>query len=151
MAVDLVVLAPTHVSETAAKTMSLLLQQISSHARRLSRADLMAIAEQPNVTVFMAKVGADIVGITALVDAILPSRRTSYIEDVVVDEQHRSAGIGRQLVEAAIEYARRRGCVSVELTSNPQRIAANELYRRLGFDKCDTNVYRLDLGRKVRE
>jgi GNAT superfamily N-acetyltransferase len=67
------------------------------------------------------------------------------LEDVVVDGSHRGAGVGRALVEAAIEVARARGASHLELTSGPGREAANRLYRRLGFRPRETSVYRLAL------
>jgi ribosomal protein S18 acetylase RimI-like enzyme len=41
--------------------------------------------------------------------------------------------------------ARLRGARTVDLTSRPSRDAANRLYRRLGFEPRETNVYRYDL------
>jgi hypothetical protein len=34
---------------------------------------------------------------------------------------------------------------AAELTSQPAREAANAMYQKLGFEKRDTNVYRLNL------
>ena len=34
------------------------------------------------------------------------------------------------------------------LTSHPSRIAANNLYRSIGFEQYETNMYRLKLGNK---
>ena len=41
----------------------------------------------------------------------------------------------------------RDGVVVGMLTSNSKRVAANGLYRSLGFEMKDTNVYRMDLNR----
>jgi ribosomal protein S18 acetylase RimI-like enzyme len=49
------------------------------------------------------------------------------------------------LNRAAIAEARRRGAKNVSLTSRSSREAANRLYRRLGFEPYDTNLYRFDL------
>ena len=46
------------------------------------------------------------------------------------------------LNRAALEEAKARGAKDVSLTSRPSREAANRLYRRIGFDSRDTNVYR---------
>ncbi len=45
----------------------------------------------------------------------------------------------------ALEMAKDNGAVSVDLTSRPHREAANRLYKRLGFEMRDTNVYRYNL------
>ena len=73
-----------------------------------------------------------------------PTGRKASVEDVVVSSSCRGRGIGRQLVEAIIDYARLElAPVEIHLTSRPHRVAANELYRSLGFQQKETNVYRL--------
>ena len=68
-----------------------------------------------------------------------------WIEDVVVDESQRGKGIGKELTLFAIGFAKSLGAESVELTSRPSRIAANSLYKKLGFVLRETNVYRYTL------
>ena len=53
--------------------------------------------------------------------------------------------MGEAVNLAAIEEARTRGAVTVDLTSRPSREAANRLYQRLGFVQRETNVYRYSL------
>jgi ribosomal protein S18 acetylase RimI-like enzyme len=64
------------------------------------------------------------------------------IEDVVVDAESRGQGIARQLMQQAIKMAGVMGADKIDLTSAPQRIAANRLYQSLGFELKKTNVYR---------
>ena len=47
--------------------------------------------------------------------------------------------------EAAVHLAGDARARSVDLTSRPDRAEANLLYQRLGFNRRDTNVYRLQL------
>jgi ribosomal protein S18 acetylase RimI-like enzyme len=75
----------------------------------------------------------------------VPTGRRAWIEDVVVDETARGAGVGEALTNAAIEEARRRRVRSIDLTTRPSREAANRLYARLGFEPRDTNVYRFSV------
>ena len=90
--------------------------------------------------------GADsVVGAMVLVMFPLPSGLRAWIEDVVVDEVARGQGIGAALNRQAIQIARDAGARTVDLTSRPDREAANRLYARLGFDQRATNVYRLEL------
>ena len=44
-----------------------------------------------------------------------------------------------------VRLAREIGADQVDLTSAPEREAANRLYQRLGFERRETNVYRLPL------
>ena len=69
--------------------------------------------------------------------------REARLDDVVVDEACRGKGYARQLVSEAIEWAQAQGAASVELTSSADRIAANHLYRSMGFVLRETNVYKL--------
>lgn len=55
------------------------------------------------------------------------------IEGVRVDERYRDAGLGRRLLEHAIDKARARGCHVVQLTSDKQRPDAIRFYERMGF------------------
>jgi ribosomal protein S18 acetylase RimI-like enzyme len=86
-----------------------------------------------------------VVGSLTLVVFRIPTAVRAWIEDVVVDETARGRGIGEALNREALERARRAGAATVDLTSRPSREAANRLYQRLGFQRRDTNIYRLAL------
>jgi ribosomal protein S18 acetylase RimI-like enzyme len=55
------------------------------------------------------------------------------IESVRVRSDLRGRGLGRELIEHVLEIARGRGAARVELTTNAQRVRAQEFYRGLGF------------------
>lgn len=109
-------------------------------------AALERIVGHPANTVLIARDSADaMVGVMILVLFPLASGLRAWIEDVVVDEAARGRGIGAALNRHAIEIARQAGARTVDLTSRPDREAANRLYARLGFNQRNTNVYRLEL------
>jgi ribosomal protein S18 acetylase RimI-like enzyme len=125
-----------------------LVPQLSSSAAEISAADLADIISTPATTLIVARSStADrtIVGILTLVLFRIPTGIRAWIEDVVVDQSAQGRGIGEALSRAAIDLARDRGARTIELTSRPSRQAANALYRKLGFQPRDTNVYRLTL------
>jgi ribosomal protein S18 acetylase RimI-like enzyme len=84
----------------------------------------------------------EIAGLLALCVCKVPSGTKALVEDVVVDETQRGKGFGEALLKHAIGFSRSIGAESVELTSRPSRIAANRLYRKLGFALRETNVYK---------
>jgi ribosomal protein S18 acetylase RimI-like enzyme len=98
-----------------------------------------------SVTVFVARLGDEIVGTLSLATFAIPTGRRAWIEDVIVDPAHRGKGVASQLVEAALRLAAETGCRTVDLTSRPSRAEANRLYARLGFIRRETNVYRISL------
>lgn len=108
---------------------------------------LEAVVADPGVR-FFAAIGPDghIVGTATLCVSYSPTGRKGGIEDVVVSSACRGQGLGRRLMEHIIGYARTElSPIVLHLTSRPQRVAANRLYRSLGFQPYDTNVYKLPL------
>ena len=122
-----------------------LLPQLSSTASPLAIADLERIVSSTTCHLLVARSDDVIVGALTLVIFAIPTGVRAWIEDVVVDEGSRGTGVGEALSIAAIDEARRRGVRSIDLTSRPSREAANALYRKLGFEQRDTNVYRIQL------
>ena len=57
----------------------------------------------------------------------------SIIEGVRVHSAERSAGLGTELIEWAIEESREQGCTLVQITSDATRTDAHRFYERLGF------------------
>ncbi|TDC73378.1 GNAT family N-acetyltransferase, partial [Micromonospora sp. KC606] len=57
----------------------------------------------------------------------------ALIEAVRVRSDLRGQGLGRLLLEWAIDQARRRGCGLAQLTSDKSRADAHRFYRALGF------------------
>ena len=85
-----------------------------------------------------------IIGCASLCVFHSPTGRKASIEDVVVSSGSRKQGIGRALMEHIIDFARRElAPVDLHLTSRPERVVANEMYKELGGEKKGTNVYRM--------
>ena len=119
--------------------------QLSSSNPPPSAEALEAVAASDATRLLVARSDGQIVGSLTLVLVRIPTGLRANIEDVVVDERSRGQGVGRALNEHALELARAAGAVTVDLTSRPSREAANRLYRRLGFEARDTNVFRYRL------
>lgn len=67
------------------------------------------------------------------------------IESVVVSSQCRCKGYGKALMQHMIDVAKSMGTHHIKLTSNPKRVAANSLYQEMGFEKYETNCYKMVL------
>jgi ribosomal protein S18 acetylase RimI-like enzyme len=72
-----------------------------------------------------------------------------WLEDLYVDAEARGTGLGRALVEAVLDRARRRGCRRVELDVNSENPAAFALYRSLGFETGKTGGRDLLMRRRL--
>jgi len=131
-------------SDELVEAFARLLPQLSTSAA-VDRGALQAVIDAEASSLFVARLGRGIVGMATLVAFPIPTGLRCFIEDVVVDEPARRAGVGAALVDALVAHARRLGARNVDLTSRPTREAANRLYLRKGFVVRDTNVYRLTL------
>jgi ribosomal protein S18 acetylase RimI-like enzyme len=120
-----------------------LVPQLSSSSPPPTLAELQRIIADPATTLFLASSEAGVVvGMLTLAVFLIPTGVRAWIEDVVVDDDARGAGVANALVHAALRRAEKAGARTVDLTSRPDREAANRLYLRLGFDRRETNVYR---------
>ena len=133
----------TSADSSTAEAISLLLKQLSSQEFSFSERELAALVNDPSSSLFLLFAEDKIAGMLTLGTYLSPTGRKAWIEDVVVDSVYRGKGYGKMLVEHAIEYARTLSPCTLMLTSNPARIAANELYRASGFEQKITNVYKM--------
>lgn len=83
-----------------------------------------------------------IIGCATLCVFDSPTGRKASVEDVVVSSSYRGQGLGKLLMQHVIAFAKTElRNVEIHLTSRPHRVAANQLYQQLGFQKKETNVY----------
>ncbi|WP_298471025.1 GNAT family acetyltransferase [uncultured Erythrobacter sp.] len=68
-----------------------------------------------------------------------------WLYSVAVDPHKQRAGIGRQLVEHAVQELRRRGCGKVNLQIRAGNDAVEAFYAKLGFQ----TEARISMGREV--
>ena len=124
-----------------------LIPQLSSSSPPPSEAELEAVvtAEDTHLLISRDDDGT-ITGTTTLVVFRIPTGVRALIEDVVVDSAYAGRGISYDIARYALDLARRHGAKTVDLTSRPSRQAANHVYKKLGFEQRETNVYRFDLS-----
>ena len=129
-------------ADTVRDALNDLLPQLSSSPERLTEQDLRAIIQSDKTLLLMAEEDDRYIGSLTLVVFRIPSGTRARIEDLVVQETARGRGVGRSLVQKAIEMADALGAEAVDLTTHPSREAANTLYKKLGFEIRETNAYR---------
>jgi GNAT superfamily N-acetyltransferase len=94
------------------------------------------IATDPHQVLAVAERDGVVVGTLQLTTIPGLSRRgttRAQVEGVRVRADERGTGLGTQLIEWAVEEARRQGCALIQLTSDSSRAGAHRFYERLGF------------------
>lgn len=97
---------------------------------------LAAIADDPSNALMVAEVDGHVIGafqLTIIQYVAYRGGRVAQIENVIVEPGARGRGVGEAMMRWAIDEARRRGCLRVQLTTNKARKRAHRFYERLGF------------------
>ena len=71
---------------------------------------------------------------------------SAWIEDVVVHQDYRRQGIGRQLLEYLVEWAKARGATRVQLVADQENANADFFYQALGWQTTQLFVRRRSTG-----
>lgn len=132
-------------STEQAGSLSILLGELTGRSSQDCTLDLEAVVADPAVRLFVGREDdGSIVACGCLCVMETLSGRKGHVEDIVVSGSCRGKGYGRQMMEHIIGVARELGPMELFLTSRPSRVAANALYQSLGFERKETNCYRME-------
>lgn len=95
-----------------------------------------AIDADPNQVMAVADRGGRIVGCLQLTFIPGISHRGAWrgqVESVRIGADQRGSGLGRRMMEWAMDQCRARGCRMVQLTTDKSRADARRFYESLGF------------------
>ncbi|MCK5853044.1 GNAT family N-acetyltransferase [bacterium] len=128
-----------------------LLQQLTGKPTSITIDDLEKIISTKNTLLYTAIDEEDNNTIVGMISLVFIRKLTGFsvrVEDVVVHNNARKRGIGKQLMLHTIQVAESKGVHTIDLTSHSSRKEANNLYLSLGFEQHETNVYRLKINPK---
>jgi GNAT superfamily N-acetyltransferase len=103
-----------------------------------ARAQLRIFRRYPSLRVFVAEVDGQIVGTYELLimdNLAKRGRKSAVVEDVAVSPQHQGHGIGRAMIQHAMDLAKDAGCYKLVLSSNLKRPNAHAFYEAIGFER----------------
>lgn len=92
-----------------------------------------ALLAAREMTVLLGGAGPDGLAVLRFRPAVLTDGRECYLEDLYVAPEHRGHGLGRALMETALEVAREEGAIEMHLGTSEDDVAARALYESLGF------------------
>lgn len=135
---------PSNLSPEDYLAIDRLLAQLSTRKRPPTNSRDLAHALNEGMKLYVCRNDdGSIIGMASIVFVHTVSGSKGLVEDVVVDDAHQRKGIARALMQKLIFEAQMQSLRYVDLTSGPDRVAANTLYLSLGFVRRETNVFRL--------
>jgi GNAT superfamily N-acetyltransferase len=103
-----------------------------------ARAHLALIRSTSDFRLLVALIDGEIAGTYSLVIIPKLGKRgapSGVVEDVAVAPQRQGQGIGRVMMQHALEECRKAGCYKLALSSNVKREGAHRFYESLGFER----------------
>ncbi len=125
--------------------LDLLMHELSATSY-CNEAILNKVLKDVNTHVFVIREEGHIVATASLYVIHTLEFTIAGVESVVVSSCCRGKGYGKDLMNCMIHTAKEMKAHHIHLTSNPNRAAANAMYARLGFERYDTNCYRMKFG-----
>lgn len=118
-------------------------EQPSDHAR--ARTFLHERLSRDESVVLLAHQDGRAVGFTQLYPMFssVSTGRLWVLNDLYVGADARRGGVGRALLDAAADHARRDGAVGITLETTRDNATARALYRAAGWDEAQTQWYSL--------
>lgn len=96
------------------------------------------LKKYPDYNLFIAEYDNEIVGTFALLIMDNLAHRgepSSIVEDVVIRKDLQGKGIGKEMMNFAMNRSREKGCYKMVLSSHLRRENAHKFYESLGFKK----------------
>ena len=91
------------------------------------------LIESGEVTVLLAGEGPDGFAELRFRPSLYTGALDAYLQELYVVPERRGRGLGRALLEAAMDHARKRGAAHIDLGTREDDVAARKLYESAGF------------------
>ncbi len=101
-------------------------------------AHLASLKRYPYLRIFVAETGQTVAGTYELLimdNLAKHGRKSGIVEAVAVHPDHQGRGVGRAMMQHALEQCRRAQCYKLTLSSNLKRDGAHRFYEALGFTR----------------
>ena len=86
--------------------------------------------------ILVMKIDGKVLGMVSLLYSISTALggKVATLEDMVIDEEFRRKGLGTELLNEAVSFARKRGCLRLTLLTDFNNDTAIKFYERAGFN-----------------
>ena len=117
-------------------------------AEKQARALRLILDDPKRGQIFVTRNKGEVIAMTSVLITVSTAEGglVGLLEDVIVAKSHRSRGIGRQLLDHAMQWCRQQGLLRVTLLTDHDNHAAIAFYVRAGFSRSAMAVLRRWLG-----
>lgn len=105
---------------------------------------LLQLIDDNRACVLVAREDNKVIGMCTaqLVISTAEGAYSAWVEDVVIDSQQRSKGVGKQLLNALGAWAKGQGATRLQLLADMQNLPALEFYRHSGWQQLQLQAWR---------
>lgn len=121
--------------------------EFSPNTRKQERA-LRMILEDPSLgTVYVAREGKTVLAMVSVLESVSTAEggRAGLLEDMVVRPEARGRGVGKALLDHAVDRSRDKGLLRLTLLTDSDNATARGLYAQAGFVSSPMRPMRLKL------
>tara|TARA_B100000929_G_C15474693_1_gene409063 strand:+ start:1054 stop:1482 length:429 start_codon:yes stop_codon:yes gene_type:complete len=133
------ILKKTDINPTIQNQVSDLFKQLGGNKKQVPLNEIVDGKNQ--ITVAYCSENNEIIGIALMGSYNVISGKKGWIEDVVVNSEHRGKGIGRKLLNKLLEVGNEKNLTEILLFTEDHRTPAISLYSDLGFKVKDSRIY----------
>ena len=110
---------------------------------KYSDSHFLEALKSDHMKVFVAEEEGQVVGEATIITylAIRHNKPYVFVDELVVDEDYRGKGIGKALMQRAIEYGKEIDAKCVNVASRKDKTESHEFYKAIGF-KLEDYVFR---------
>jgi ribosomal protein S18 acetylase RimI-like enzyme len=125
--------------------LSSLYQEFDQERPPLLETNVKNLLKSKSAILFVLRDQGRIIGMFSIGYTPIVSKLRVHFDLLVVSKAYRGKGLGKLLAQAAIDHARKHGAHEIRFSSRPSSEVANVFFKKFGFEKYETNVYRLKL------
>jgi GNAT superfamily N-acetyltransferase len=129
-------------SETDMDAICLLLNQLFSQEADFAadktkqmRAVTEILSQPDSGQILILRKDGQVAGMVSLLYLISTAMggKVALLEDMIIAEGYRGRGLGQELLNAAIDFARQQGCLRITLLTDADNDRAQQFYQKHGF------------------
>jgi len=117
-----------------------LFKQLWPHKKPQDLQEKKRLLRRKSTRIFLAKEGGKVLGLVTFRPKIFGL--IAYVPELVVHEEARGRGIGKNLLKKTVAYAKKRSCLGVFLASAIKRRESHRFYKKNGFKNIGSLFFR---------